>query len=257
MTRNPLLSGNLAVPFFLLAAVVANQSVFRLGALPFVWAALLVAGIAFVALAAPDVRLGAGRRDRLRWWNVLLGGVIVAPLVVTFALGWNRDFPFSGDHYFHVGQAYRIAYWWMSPPASATLRVPTLDDVRPLLHHPARILLSRAAVLALLMIASALIYRWSRVAALLVATVALTDWGLCEATIFLRYPAGGYLAAMPFLGPAFLLHDFELAGRTANVAAPVIWLICAQAVAARALARLACSSLRHPAVLAEGRDLLF
>lgn len=225
MTRNQLLNGNLAAPFLLLALVTANQSVFRLGALPFGWTVLLVAGIAFVAVAAPDVRLGAGRRDHLRWWNVLLGGAIVAPLLVTFALGWNRDFPFSGDHYFHVGQAYRIAYWWMSPPASATVRVPTLEDVISLLQHPAGLLLSRGVVLALLLLATALTYRWRRAAALLLATVALTGWGLAEATVFLRYPAGGYFAAMPFLGPAFFfLHSVEFAGRTANVLAPLVWL---------------------------------
>ncbi len=224
MTRNHLMNGNLAAPFFLLAVVVANQSVFRLGALPLVWTALLVAGVAIVALAAPDVRLGAARRGRPSRWNMLLGAVIVTPLLVTFALGWNRDFPFSGDHYFHVGQAYRIAYWWMSPPASQTVRVPTLDDVASLLHHPAGLLLSRTVVLALLVIATALTYRWRRPAALLLATLALTGWGLGEATIFLRYPAGGYFAAMPFLGPAFFLHNVELAGRTANVAAPLVWL---------------------------------
>jgi hypothetical protein len=224
VTRDPLSSGNLAAPFFLLIAVVANQSVFRLGALPLGWAVLLVASVAFVAWAAPDVRLGAMRRRRLNGWNVVPGAVIVAPLLGTFVLGWNRDFPFSGDHYFHVGQAYRIAYWWMSPPASATVRVPTLDDVHSLLHHPARLLLSRAVALVLLAIVTALIYRRRRPAALLLATLALTGWGLCEAVIFLRYPAGGYFAAMPFLGPAFLLHDVELAGRAANVAAPVLWL---------------------------------
>lgn len=224
MTRHHLIGGNLAAPFLFLAAVVANQSVFRLGALPVVWTAWLAVSIAFVAVAAPDVRLRAGRRDRLKWWNVALGGLIVAPLLTTFALGWNRDFPFSGDHYFHVGQAYRIAYWWMLPPASPVVRVPTMEDVRALLHHPAALVWSRIVVLTLLMIVSALIYRRCRLAALLFASVLLIGWGLCEATIFLRYPAGGYFAAMPFLGPAFLLHNVELAGRFANILAPVVWL---------------------------------
>lgn len=224
MTGRRMANGNLAAPFFLLIAVVANQSVFRLGPLPRVWAVLLVASVVLVTLMAPKVRLGAPRRVRLRGWNVLLGAIVVAPLMVTFGLGWNRDFPFSGDHYFHIGQAYRIAYWWMSPPASPTVRVPTLEDVRLLLAHPARLLFSRGLALVVLAVATALIYRRYRLAALLLATVGLVGWGLCEATLFLRYPAGGYFAAMPFLGPAFLLHDVALAGRTANVTAPVIWL---------------------------------
>ena len=36
MTWRRLMSGNLAAPFFLLAAVVANQAVFRLGAVPLI-----------------------------------------------------------------------------------------------------------------------------------------------------------------------------------------------------------------------------
>lgn len=216
--------GNLAPPFLFLAAVVANQSVFRLGALPVVWVVLILASVAFVALTAPDVHLGAVRRDRLHTWNILAGGLIIAPLIVAFGYGWNRDFPFSGDHYFHMGQAYRIAYWWMSIPGSAPIRVPTPTDVVSLLHDPARLLLSRGALLMVLTATTIWVYLRSRLAALLLATLAIIGWGLNEATIFLRYPAGGYFAAMPFLGPAFMLHDVELAGRTANVAAPVIWL---------------------------------
>jgi hypothetical protein len=84
--------------------------------------------------------------------------------------------------------------------------------------------MSRVALLLLLTLAVAAIYRSSRLAALFFATAAFVIWGLCEATIFLRYPGGGYFAAVPFLGPAFLLHNVELAGRVANVAAPIVWL---------------------------------
>ena len=216
--------GSLAAPLFCIAAVAANQSVFRVGDLPLVVAASLVVAVAAIALMAPDVSTGAPPREPLRWFNAVLGAVIVAPLIVTFAFGINRDFPFSGDHYFHVGQAYRIAFWWLSPPASAVVHVPTLDDVAALLRHPAGLLLSRAALTTAIVAITALVYRRQRCAALGVATIAVVGWGLCEQTIFVRYPAGGYMLVMPFLGPAFLLHNIELAGRVANVLAPLVWL---------------------------------
>ena len=252
------MSGNLAAPFFLLAAVVANQSVFRLGALPLVWTVLLVAErrvrrFGGARCASGRCATSAGRTD---------GMCCSAASSSRLCSSLSRS---AGIAIFH--SAATIIFTSARPIASPiggcrrrraqTVRVPTLDDVASLLHHPARLLLSRAVVLALLVIATALTYRWRRLAALLLATVALTGWGLGEATIFLRYPAGGYFAAMPFLGPAFFLHNVELAGRSANVAAPVVWLFVLRPWLHWALARSARSSVRHPAVLAKGRDLLF
>ena len=217
-------TGNLAAPLFCVAAVAANQAVFRLGSLPFAAALLLIAVVASVAVMAPDVAPSGPERDRFRWFNLLLGIVILAPLLTTFALGFDRDFPFSGDHYFHVGQAYRIAFWWLSPPASPVVRVPTLDDVSQLLRHPAGLATSRAALAVIVVLATIALYRWQRVVALAFAAVAIVVWGLTEHTIFVRYPGAGYLATMPFLGPAALLRNVELAGRLTNVLAPLLWL---------------------------------
>jgi len=219
-----LLTGNLAPPLFCLAAMAANQSIFRLGAMPFAVAVLAIAAVAAVAIMAPDVRPEAPHRERFGWLNLLLGAVILAPLLASFALGVDRDFPFSGDHYFHVGQAYRIAFWWLSPPGSAVVRVPTLEDVSALLKHPIGLAMSRAVLAAVIVLATALLYRRQRVAALAFATVAIIAWGLTEHTIFVRYPGAGYLATMPLLGPAVLLRNVELAGRLTNVLAPVLWL---------------------------------
>lgn len=217
-------AGNLAAPLFCVAAVAANQAAFRLGSLPFTVAVLLIAVVGAIAIMAPDVVRPAPERDRFGWFNLLFGVVILAPLLTTFALGFNRDFPFSGDHYFHVGQAYRIAFWWLSPPASPVVRVPTLDDVSLLLRQPAGLAMSRAVLAAIVVLATVALYRWQRVAALAFATLAIVVWGLAEHTIFVRYPGAGYLATMPFLGPAVLLHNVELAGRLTNVLAPVLWL---------------------------------
>ncbi|MFN3656960.1 MAG: hypothetical protein ACK4UO_06870 [Pseudolabrys sp.] len=215
--------GNLAAPLFCVVAVVVNHAAFRLGALPAVWTGLFVLAVAACAVAAPQVRLGSGR-TRLAWPSVVAGLVVLAPLSINLALSWNRDFPFSGDHYFHAGQAYRMAFWWMSPLGSEAVRTPTLDDVRALLRHPASLLLSRAVVLAVVAAATVALYRWRRLVALAFLAAAVVGIGLCEQSILLRYPAGGYAAALPFAGPAFLLGNFELAGRAANVAAPVLWL---------------------------------
>lgn len=224
MISQRLRSGNLAAPLFCVAAVVINHSVFRLGAMPLAWAVLFVGAVALTAMTAPDVPLRPARMDRLRWSNALLGILIVAPLIVTFAIGWDRDFPFSGDHYFHVGQAYRFAFWWLSPFASTPVRAPAMDDVRALLQHPGQLLLSRAVLLVLVATTTIGLYRWRRLAALAFATVAVVSWGLCEQTILLRYPGGGYFIDLPFLGPGFLLGNVELGGRLANIAAPAMWL---------------------------------
>jgi hypothetical protein len=218
-----LAGSNMAAPLFCVGIAVLNGAVFRLGAMPLAWALLFAAAVAVVALAAPDLRM-LTPPGRLRGWNVALGVLVLAPLVVTFALGWNRDFPFSGDSYFHMGQGARIAYWWLSPAGSATVRVPSPDDVRALFGHPFGLTVSRIALLLILAGAVAAIYRYGRISAVVFSVVAVTGWGLCEATIFLRYPAGGYVATLPFIGPAFVLRNVELAGRLANVAAPVLWL---------------------------------
>ncbi len=133
--------------------------------------------------------------------------------------------PYSGDAYFHVGQSYRIAFWWLSPVASAVVKVPTLDDVR---HHlvakPFDLLGARIILLAILTVATFLLYRRWKTAALAFAVIAFMAWGFAEATIFLRYPGARYLLDLPFLGPAFALNDLELAGRLSNVVIAVVWL---------------------------------
>lgn len=221
-TRLP--NGNLAAPLFCIAAVAANHSVFRFGAMSSVWPGVLGLSVAFIAVLAPHVQLASGEHTPLKWFNIALGGLIVAPLLVVFALSFGRDFPFSGDQYGHVGQVFRLGFWWLSPLASPVVRTPSADDIRALLHHPAQLVISRAFVMLLIVTATVLIYRRWRLAALAFLTAALVLWGLHEQTVMLRYPGGNYLAALPFLGPAFLLGEADLAGRAANIVAPLVWL---------------------------------
>ena len=217
---------NLVLPFYVLATVVANQAVFRLGAMSPLWTLLLLLTIGALCWLAPDFKspVDAASRPPFRPVNLLIAILILAPLLADLAIGWNREFPYSGDSWFHVGQSYRMAYWWLSPVASAVVKLPTLDDVRGLLSHPISLLYSRAVVLAAIGVITMMLYRFWRPAALAFATIAVLAWGSVEATIFLRYPGARYLIDLPFLGPAFAFNDVELAGRLSNVSAVVCWL---------------------------------
>ena len=121
------------LPLFCLAAVVANQAVFRFGAMSPLWMFVLLLTIGALYWVAPDFT-NPGKatarelpsvgecadRDSLPWHLCLR----------ILSIGWNREFPFSGDTWFHVGQSYRMAFWWLSPVHSAAVPVPSLDDVR-------------------------------------------------------------------------------------------------------------------------------
>jgi hypothetical protein len=216
---------NLVLPFFCLGAVVANQSVFRLGAMSPMWVLGLALVIGALAWFAADFPMPAeSARDPIRAVNVLIGLIALAPLAADFLLGWRREFPFSGDSWFHVGQSYRMALWWLSPVHSAAVKVPGLDDVRSLLLRPLMLLISRVVVLGVVAVLTVVIYRRWRAAALVFASVVILAWGCMEATIFLRYPGARYLLDLPLLGPAFAVDDLELAGRLSNLSGAVCWL---------------------------------
>jgi hypothetical protein len=218
--------GNLVLPLFCLAAVVANQAVFRFGAMSPLWVLVLLLTVGALYWVAPDVTHPekAAARESLRPANVLIAILALAPLLADLAIGWNREFPFSGDTWFHVGQSYRMAYWWLSPVHSGNVSLPSLDDVRHLTSRPFAALGSRIVVLLVIVTVTALLYRRWRAVALGFATIAIVTWGCFEATIFLRYPGARYFIDLPFLGPAFALSDLELAGRLANVGGALCWL---------------------------------
>ncbi len=135
------------LPLFCLAAVVANQAVFRLGAMSPLWAIVLLLTIGALYWLAPEFAnpTAAMTREPFELKNGLIALVILAPLLADLVIGWNREFPFSGDSYFHVGQSYRTAFWWLSPVHSANVPVPTLDDVKHLISRPVALLESRIA----------------------------------------------------------------------------------------------------------------
>jgi hypothetical protein len=217
---------NLVLPLFCLAAVVANQSVFRLGAMSSLWTIVLLLTIGALYWFAPDFEKPTGltAREPLQITNVLIALLALAPLLADLVIGWNREFPFSGDSYFHVGQSYRMAFWWLSPVGSDVVKVPTLDDIHKLMSRPVALLGSRTVALTVIAAVTGLLYRRWRTIALGFAIVAVVAWGCAEATIFLRYPGARYLIDLPFLGPAVALNDLELAGRLSNVSAALCWL---------------------------------
>ena len=227
VSRRPttaLLRGNLLLPFFCAVAVVGNHAIFHLGSMPFVWTLLLVLTVVLLAIMAPQFDVA---NKAFRWpalINVGIGITVLAPLLAALGLSWNREFPFSGDHYFHVGQAYRIAFWWLSSPGSDVVKVPSIEDVRNLFASPQRLLWSRAALVFAIAAITIIVYCSNRLASLVGFVTATVLWGLFEHTIFLRYPGGGYVAVMPFLGPGFLAGNVELAGRLVGVFAAIAWL---------------------------------
>jgi hypothetical protein len=216
--------------FLCLAGVAFNHSVFRLGGMSHVWAVLLLLAVAFVAVAAPQVRIGAENRSSRRppLGAVALGILFLAPLLASLILGWNRDYPFSGDTSFHLKQAAYMLFWWISPGGSAPLAIlgRELDPeaARSLLLKPASLLVSRAFVLAVGAVIVASIYRRNRAVSLVAGALALTVWGLFESAIYFRYPGGWYILAMPFIGVGYLLGNIEIGGRITNVLAAISWL---------------------------------
>lgn len=226
--RASLVSANLLPVFFCVATLTANHAIFRLGALPWTWTAATLAALVLVALLAPHLVLRGGYPGRPAAESWMIGIVALAPVLMSLLLGINRDFPFSGDHSFHIKQTLYLAFWWLSPPATPPLPIVghelSADAVRALAARPYLLLVSRAALLAAIFVGVALCYRRTRLLAAALAAVALIAWGLCEQTIYLRYPAAGYLLAIPFSGPAFLAGDLDLGGRIANVMAAPLWL---------------------------------
>jgi hypothetical protein len=221
------LTGNQVPAFFCLAAIVANHSLFRLGEMSWAWAVTIVVVISLIAGLAPQLEF-PGRIPRINRWNVAIGMVALLPVAASLLLGWNREFPFSGDQELHVKQAYYLGYWWALPPATPPTglagRMLSIDTIHALLARPWQMLWSRAALMAVLIAGTGYAYRRSPRAALVFATAAFVGWGLFERTIYLRYPGAGYLLDLPFLGPAYLLGDIDLAGRIRNVLSVAVWL---------------------------------
>jgi hypothetical protein len=193
------------------------------------WPVLLLAVIAAVAVTIPSVTVGGEeRRAPIGVLNAGIGLVLMAPLLASLALGLHREFPFSGDQSFHLKQAIYMAFWWLSPPHSAPVgmlgRELNVDMVQELAAKPWTLLWSRAVILVAGVVAVALCYRRNRMLSLIVAALALTAWGLFEHAIYLRYPGGWYFLAAPFMGPAYLGGNIEMAGRFTNILAVVAWL---------------------------------
>jgi hypothetical protein len=212
---------NQAPAFFLLGALVANGALFGIADLPLTWALCVVATLVVVVWTAPHVPIVSKPSTPLRGSNVAIGLAILMPVLLSLALGWNRELPFSGDHTFHAITLYQIAVWWLSPPARPLVRSPEFHDLTDTMRtfYVARIVLL-LAIVAISWVAG----RRHRVAALAVATTLLLTWGFFEHATFLRYPTGGYLMALPFAGIGFWTGLPTLPGRLRNVAAVAAWL---------------------------------
>jgi hypothetical protein len=219
---------NLLPAFFCLVTLVANHSIFRLGAMPIVWVPLLVLSFVVIVVLAPNMDLRGSTAGPLRLWHAAIGGLVLLPVIASLVLGWRREFPYSGDQSFHLKQVLYMAYWWASAPGSTPVGIlgHTLDmaSFQQLLARPWQLAWSRALLLVAITALTWWSYRRNRLGAFIFAAVALIAWALCERAIYLRYPGGGYVLAMPFIVPAFVLGNLELTFRIPNVVAGAIWL---------------------------------
>jgi hypothetical protein len=228
--RKQISGANLLPAWFCLVALAANHAVFRLGALSPLWAAATVLVLAAVVLLAPNLDFAAAPTGRPQLWQVGIGLVAVLPVLASLLLGWNREYPYSGDQSFHLKHIFYLLHWWASTPGTPPLRdFPGGGDLRPehfrqLLAKPLHLLWCRAVVLAAILAATAWWYRRNRLWAFVFAGGALLAWGLFERSIYFRYPAGGYWLPMAFTLPAYVLGNVELASRIPNAFAPAVWL---------------------------------
>jgi hypothetical protein len=207
--------------------MIANDSIFRLGAMPFAWSFTVILVVTVIAILAPHLA-PPGNLTRPTFWNVAIGLMALLPVIASLALGWNREFAFSGDQGLHVKLAYYFGYWWALPPGTPAVgilgRTLSLADFHEILARPWQLLWSRAALLSILFVAVWRIYRRSPLAALAFATISFVGWGLLERTIYLRFPYAGYFFDLPFIGPAYLTGNIDLAGRIPNALAAAAWL---------------------------------
>lgn len=219
---------NHAPALFLIGALVANHSVFRLGAMPFAWVPALLILTAAVALIVPHLDIPGPDRTPLNRWNILAGLIILFPAFASLILGWNREFPFSGDQSFHVKQIYYMTYWWAQPIGTPSVgilgRTLGYEDFYQLLAHPARLLWSRAVIVIIILIGTWLCYRRKPALAVAFSAIAFVIWGSFEQSIYLRYPGAGYVLDQLFALPGILSGQVELSGRITNVAAVAVWL---------------------------------
>jgi len=207
--------------------MIANDSIFRLGAMPFAWSFTVIFVVTVIAILAPHLA-PPGNLTRPTFWNVAIGLMALLPVISSLALGWNREFAFSGDQGLHVKLAYYFGYWWALPPGTPAAgilgRTLSLANFHEIFARPWQLLWSRAALLFILFVVVWRIYRRSPLAALAFATISFVGWGLLERTIYLRFPYAGYFFDLPFIGPAYLIGNIDLAGRIPNALAAAAWL---------------------------------
>ncbi len=222
-------SGNQLPALFFVTALVANHSVFRLGAMSPAWIFLLLVAVISVAILVPHLDIPGTVRAPLNRLSVLIGLAIGAPAAASLLLGWNREFPFSGDQSSHVKQAFYMAYWWSQPigtPAVGILgRTLGFEALYELLAKPWQLLWSRAVILAVILIVTWQCYRRAAtIWTVAFASVVFVAWGAFEHSIYQRYPGAGYVLDLPFVVPAFLTGNADLSGRIPNIAAVAVWL---------------------------------
>lgn len=207
-----------------LAMLIANHALFAASAWPWsLW--LAFAAFAIAALARGPMRLVPGAPiGRPSAAAIALGIAALTPQALLLVTTWRREFGFGGDASFHIGVAFRLLAWWLSPPFAVpaeSLDAGALDALRA---APWRLALSRAFLLAFAAIGVFALARRQKRAAMALAAMLLFAWGGLESAREFRYPGLAYLGTFPFALPAFVLGVPELAFRLGNLLAVAMWL---------------------------------
>jgi hypothetical protein len=223
---------NMLPALFCLAGIALNHAVFRLGALSPLWTVATVSVLGAIFLLAPNFEISAEPAGKPQYWQAGIGLVVIAPVLASLVLGWDREYPFSGDQSFHLKHVFYMLYWWVSAHGTPPLPLhdfPGAGELRPehfrqLLAKPWQLLWSRAVLMIVIAAITAWWYRQSRHWAFIFASVSLLSWGLFEQSIYFRYPAGGYWLPMVFTLPSYIFGNIEHASRVPNALAPAVWL---------------------------------
>ncbi|HTL12314.1 MAG TPA: hypothetical protein VL588_07490, partial [Bdellovibrionota bacterium] len=174
--------------FLYLFAALTTSSLFacisRSGALPPVLVVLAVAGLWAVRPHLAKESSPSVRRPRLDPASLGIGFLVAAPVICLLIMTWNQEFPFVGDHDYHLIRMHNAydfwgRYWWMALGGALVLWRARKSRWLP------------GATLAVLFIFMA----WAR-----------THSTGAELRFAIRYPGNSYFFALPIYFIARVAH---------------------------------------------------
>ncbi|MCW5199482.1 hypothetical protein VU05_01950 [Desulfobulbus sp. F1] len=137
----------------------------------------------------------------------LLGIFVASPIVIYFVITWNQEFPFIGDHDFHLIENYKATLFW-------------IDFKWQLLIFLLTFIFSiRFGIIKYwIPFAGIILIWWSRYDTL--------PWHHISHAFYIRYPAAGRFFSVPFMYFAILTNADQLYNfsRIVNIAILTAWI---------------------------------